>query len=208
MTRMPPTARSSADVRRRQAVACAAAEFARRGFRGASTQTIARQAGISQPYLFRLVSSKHALFLDVLTHAFDLLQAAQPHPGKGAASARRRLLRGDGGQLAQLLLQGCAAACDDEQVADLLRSRLGQLAAHMGCRGQDVAAELLRPVIGPILLPAARGALSAPTTPECAEESRSPASPQSGRRRLRALRRRQVRPVATCGGLVAGNEPG
>ena len=38
-------------------------EFAIKGLHGASTEDIARAAGISQPYLFRLFGSKHELYL-------------------------------------------------------------------------------------------------------------------------------------------------
>ena len=42
----------------------AVAEFAVHGLAGTSTEDVARRAGISQPYLFRLFPTKKALFLD------------------------------------------------------------------------------------------------------------------------------------------------
>ena len=55
--------RKSADVRRTEIVALAMEQFALGGYRGTSTEAIARQAGISQPYLFRLFKTKRELFL-------------------------------------------------------------------------------------------------------------------------------------------------
>ncbi len=41
----------------------AATEFSRKGLHGASTDAIAKAAGISQPYLFRLFGTKKELYL-------------------------------------------------------------------------------------------------------------------------------------------------
>src|SRR5438445_13604741 len=49
---------------RREAILEAAmAEFARGGLHGTATEAIARRAGVSQPYVFRLFGTKKALFL-------------------------------------------------------------------------------------------------------------------------------------------------
>ncbi|WP_031080423.1 TetR/AcrR family transcriptional regulator [Streptomyces sp. NRRL WC-3549] len=53
----------SAEERRESAVRAAVTEFARGGYRGTSTEAIARRVGVSQPYLFRLFPNKQALFL-------------------------------------------------------------------------------------------------------------------------------------------------
>ena len=44
-------------------LAAAISEFARSGYAGTSTEAIARRAGISQPYLFRLFGTKKDLFV-------------------------------------------------------------------------------------------------------------------------------------------------
>jgi AcrR family transcriptional regulator len=59
----PTRTRKSADERRPEIVALAMEQFAQGGYRGTSTEAIARQAGISQPYLFRLFKTKRELFL-------------------------------------------------------------------------------------------------------------------------------------------------
>jgi AcrR family transcriptional regulator len=58
-----PRTRKSADERREEILAVALRHFAVGGYRGTSTEAIAREAGISQPYLFRLFRTKKELFL-------------------------------------------------------------------------------------------------------------------------------------------------
>src|SRR6476661_9891382 len=54
--------RLSAAERKDSILDAALIEFADHGFEGASTEDIARRAGISQPYLFRLFGTKKELF--------------------------------------------------------------------------------------------------------------------------------------------------
>lgn len=61
--------RHTADQRREAVVVAATAAFAAKGLYGTATEEIARRAGISQPYLFRLFGSKLNLFLVVLERA-------------------------------------------------------------------------------------------------------------------------------------------
>ena len=56
-------ARKSADERREEITEIALRHFAEGGYHGTSTEAIAREAGISQPYLFRLFRTKKELFL-------------------------------------------------------------------------------------------------------------------------------------------------
>ena len=63
--------RYTADERRATIVEAAVAEFAAAGLGGASTEAIARRAGISHAYLFRLFGTKRELFLAAVDHAFD-----------------------------------------------------------------------------------------------------------------------------------------
>jgi AcrR family transcriptional regulator len=55
--------RKSAEVRREEILAVALRHFAEGGYHGTSTEVIAKEAGISQPYLFRLFRTKRELFL-------------------------------------------------------------------------------------------------------------------------------------------------
>src|SRR5918911_87649 len=55
--------RRSAVERRAEIIEIAIEHFAMHGYNGTSTDHVAREAGISQPYLFRLFGTKRELFL-------------------------------------------------------------------------------------------------------------------------------------------------
>ena len=55
--------RKSAEERRGEIIGAAIRHFSVGGYTGTSTEAIARDAGISQPYLFRLFKTKRDLFL-------------------------------------------------------------------------------------------------------------------------------------------------
>jgi len=65
--------RLTADERREQVVEAALDEFAEAGLAGASTEAIARRAGISHAYLFRLYRTKRELFLAAVDRSYDHL---------------------------------------------------------------------------------------------------------------------------------------
>ncbi len=67
--------RMSADERREQVLEAALGEFAASGFAGTSTEDVARVAGISQPYLFRLFPTKKALFVTLVERCFRRVEA-------------------------------------------------------------------------------------------------------------------------------------
>ncbi|MFF7156758.1 TetR family transcriptional regulator [Streptomyces sp. NPDC008139] len=63
--------RMSAEERRESVIRAAMSEFARGGYNGTSTETIARRVGVSQPYLFRLFPNKEAMFLAAATYCLE-----------------------------------------------------------------------------------------------------------------------------------------
>src|SRR3954465_1874893 len=74
-----PTAsptRMSADERRAAIVAAGIEEFASHGLAGASTEAIARRAGVSQPYVFQLFGTKKELFLAIVRRCFERTRLA------------------------------------------------------------------------------------------------------------------------------------
>jgi AcrR family transcriptional regulator len=88
----------SAEQRRAQVVHVAIAEFARGGYSGTSTEAIARGAGVSQPYLFRLFGDKSTLYAQCVEQAFAeteaaLRDAATGHVGAAAITAMGRRYR-------------------------------------------------------------------------------------------------------------------
>lgn len=79
MSSMNPTApeatgtRMRADERRALVLEAATQVFGERGYHGATTDAVARAAGVSQPYVVRMFGSKEALFIAVLDRALDRL---------------------------------------------------------------------------------------------------------------------------------------
>jgi AcrR family transcriptional regulator len=84
--------RQTAEARRHAVLDAATHEFAVKGFHGASTEEIARAAGISQPYLFRLFGSKKDLYLETFSRCegqlYDrFVEAAKGKTGEAALKA-------------------------------------------------------------------------------------------------------------------------
>jgi AcrR family transcriptional regulator len=62
--------RHTADQRREEILQAAVVRFGATGLHGTSTETIARDVGVSQPYLFRLFGTKKELFMAAVAWAF------------------------------------------------------------------------------------------------------------------------------------------
>ncbi|HEX2622883.1 MAG TPA: TetR/AcrR family transcriptional regulator, partial [Phototrophicaceae bacterium] len=62
---------STADERRKQVLAAALQVFAVHGYHGSSTATIAKEAGISHSYLFKLYPTKEDMFIAVVDLCFN-----------------------------------------------------------------------------------------------------------------------------------------
>jgi AcrR family transcriptional regulator len=126
-------ARKSAEERREEIVAIAIEQFALSGYRGTSTEAIAREAGISQPYLFRLFKTKRELFLACfeVTHqriADTFESAARGVPKDEALAAMGaayvQLLEDTNARLFQMQTY---AACSDPVIQARVRDCYGQL---------------------------------------------------------------------------------
>jgi AcrR family transcriptional regulator len=123
----------SAGERREAVLEAAVAEFAIGGMAGTSTEDVARRAGISQPYLFRLFPTKKALFLALVDRCYQRIAdaftaAAGDKTGDEAFEAMgdeyEKLL--DDRTL--LLLQMHAyAACADPDIRDATRAGFKRL---------------------------------------------------------------------------------
>src|SRR6201986_1987711 len=73
---VPTRQRMPAAERREMVLEAAVPEFAAHGLAGTSTEDVARRAGISQPYLFRLFPTKKALFLALVERCFRRVEGA------------------------------------------------------------------------------------------------------------------------------------
>jgi AcrR family transcriptional regulator len=124
----PQTAeRKSAEVRREEILEAAMAEFAVGGLHGTSTEEIARRAGISQPYLFRLFGTKKELFLETVRrgfrHVLQLFQeAAAADPENNVMLSMGHAYGDHHRDRARLMFQMQAyAACEDAEVRKVVR---------------------------------------------------------------------------------------
>ncbi|TDD02190.1 TetR/AcrR family transcriptional regulator [Saccharopolyspora terrae] len=117
----------SGPQRRAQVLAIAAPEFAEQGLHGASTEAIAKSAGITQAYVFRMFGTKKALFLELIRAAFERVSDGMREAGEERTSLDA--LSAMGAQYFDLLadrtglllqLQGFAA-CGDPEVRDAVR---------------------------------------------------------------------------------------
>ena len=128
------TTRKSAEERREDVLQAAREVFAQHGLSGASTDEIARRAGISQPYLFRLFRTKKELFLAAVERCFSetrdtFEQAAEGKTGDEALTAMGKaygeLIRSNPNRLrAQMQTY---AACEDPDVRRVARHGFGEL---------------------------------------------------------------------------------
>ena len=135
---MVVTERKTKDERREEILDAALVEFAEKGLHGASTDDIARRAGISQPYVFRLFGTKRELFKAVEVRCFrqtlEIFQrAAEGKRGEAAleaiGQAYSRLLEGDSVYLrAQMQAY---AACGDPEIRAVVRDGFGDLVAYV-----------------------------------------------------------------------------
>jgi AcrR family transcriptional regulator len=128
------SARMPAAERREAILEAAMIEFARGGLHGTATEDIARRAGITQPYVFRLFGTKKALYLETIERGFDRIQrdfaiaaetATEPEARLQAmGEAYGPLLRDRSLLLGQM---HSYADCSDPEVRAVVRRRYGDL---------------------------------------------------------------------------------
>ncbi|HYO42666.1 MAG TPA: helix-turn-helix domain-containing protein, partial [Candidatus Limnocylindrales bacterium] len=135
--------RLTADERRAEIIEAAVKAFASGGLAGTSTEEIARLAGVSQPYLFRLFGTKRDLFIAAVGRAFDRIADTFTAAATAAATTTadagppgispallaiarsyHQLLRDP--SLLRLQLHSFAA-CDDAEIRAYVRARYAGL---------------------------------------------------------------------------------
>ena len=124
--------RKSADVRREEIVEAARAEFAIGGLHGTSTEDIARRAGVSQPYVFRLFGTKKELFLETVRrgfrHVLEVFQEAAAANREGDVFLSMGHAYGDVRRDRATLFQMQAyAACEDPDVRKVVREEFSAI---------------------------------------------------------------------------------
>jgi AcrR family transcriptional regulator len=131
--------RMTADERRDAIVAAGMAEFASGGLVGASTDAIAKRAGVSQPYVFQLFGTKKELFLAVVRRGFERTRLAFEEAARtyepGRTPGCDTVLDALGQSYKQLLADRpllliqlqAYAACADRDVQRVVRQEFGGL---------------------------------------------------------------------------------
>jgi AcrR family transcriptional regulator len=150
-TGVTPDIRRTADERRDEILRVAFLAFGTRGYEGTSTEDIAAEAGISQPYLFRLFGTKKQLFLAAVERVHELTEAALetglaeadadadcgPFEAMGhaykAAMATPGLLR---------MQMQALAACGDPDVRRVVRAGYGRIVERIQA-ATDASPEVL-----------------------------------------------------------------
>ena len=129
-----PGMRKSAEVRREEILAVALRHFAEGGYHGTSTEVIAKEAGISQPYLFRLFRTKRELFVACNDRACEKVLDAFYRAAADAPEGEKLHAMGHA-YVAELLpdrhailmmMQGYAAAADPG-IQEHVRQRYGEI---------------------------------------------------------------------------------
>jgi AcrR family transcriptional regulator len=132
------TERKSKEERREDILDAAIAEFAAKGLHGASTDEIARLAGISQPYVFRLFGTKKELYLAVIARCFrqtlEVFQrVAEGKRGEEAlhaiGEAYGQLLESD--RIYLRAQMQAYAACEDPEICAVVRAGFGDLVTYV-----------------------------------------------------------------------------
>jgi AcrR family transcriptional regulator len=148
---MVVTERKSKEERREEILDAALTVFAEQGLHGASTEEIARRAGISQPYVFRLFGTKKELYTAVVARCFrqtleTFQRAAEGKRGEEAlqaiGQAYERLLQSDRVYL-RAQMQAYAAS-EDPDIAAVVRGGYGDLVTYVERVSGAEPAELSR----------------------------------------------------------------
>jgi AcrR family transcriptional regulator len=147
--------RMSADDRRELVLAAATRAFSRGGYAGTSTDAVAKEAGVSQPYVVRIFGTKRELFLEVfdlacarIREAFEAVLADGPFDPadeddwKRLGLAYTELIRDR--DLLMVMMHGFAAS-SDEQIARRSRDGMSRIFATISSTGctDDEAQEFI-----------------------------------------------------------------
>jgi AcrR family transcriptional regulator len=132
---------STAEERRDTVLRTAIGAFASKGYYGTTTSEVARAAGISQAYVYRLFPSKESLFVAVVEHCFVRVRESLEVGAAGAkggspeavlsamGDAYARLISDNDLLLVQMHAQ--AAAVSEAAVRDAVRAGYARLVEYV-----------------------------------------------------------------------------
>jgi AcrR family transcriptional regulator len=126
--------RRSAEERRASILDAALVEFAAKGLHGTSTEDIARRAGISQPYVFRLFGTKKRLFAEACRRCMREVREAMAAASAGKTGAEALSAMGqayiaflDADPRRLTLQMHMYAAGDEPEIREVAREGYGEL---------------------------------------------------------------------------------
>jgi len=132
----PPRTRLPAPERREALIAAAQRVFASRSYSGSTTAEIAREAGVSEPILYRHFGSKRDLYLACLDAAWESLRTAceaklaelgEREAVTAIGQASREFHAAGGVKPVTLWIQALNEAGEDEQIQGALRGQLREV---------------------------------------------------------------------------------
>ncbi len=146
--------RSTAEERREEILHAAVARFGKTGLHGTSTEAIARDVGVSQPYLFRLFGTKKELFTAAVRWGFEATAERFRVAGEAASDPHDAFRRiGDAyfdlindRRFLGIQLQAYAAT-DDPEIQVVVEEGFGKLVTEI-VRHTDATPEQLAAFLG------------------------------------------------------------
>jgi TetR/AcrR family transcriptional regulator len=133
MTVQTKQQRLPAEARRQAVLDAACTFFSRSSYRGATTAEIAREAGISEPILYRHFGSKRDLYLACLDEAWQTFREeatnamAEDPAGCLGVIADRYMAKGNRLRVVDLWVQALTEATEDPVIAKALRRQIRQV---------------------------------------------------------------------------------
>ncbi|NBM16251.1 TetR/AcrR family transcriptional regulator [Streptomyces sp. GC420] len=132
---------STADERRETVLRTAIGAFASRGYFGTTTSDVAKAAGISQAYVYRLFPNKEALFVAVVEHCFvRVRKSLEDGAAEAGGSSPEVVLSSMGDAYARLIvdrelllvqLHAQAAAVSESAVREAVRAGYARLVEYV-----------------------------------------------------------------------------
>lgn len=131
--------RLAAPERRAALLDCACRVFSEGSYRGTTTAEIAREAGVTEPILYRHFDSKRDLYLACLREAWERVRAiwdaavaAEPDPALWFSTMVRAWKESEErAVIANLWLQALVEASEDPVIADYMRDHMREVHAYM-----------------------------------------------------------------------------
>jgi AcrR family transcriptional regulator len=134
------SARLPAEERKAAVLDCACGIFSAGSYRGTTTAEIARNAGVTEPVLYRHFASKRDLYLAVLEESWRRLRELwdstvenEPEPALWVGAIGRAYLTADDPKVmcADLWIQALTEASDDAVIRRFLRKQMRDVHAYV-----------------------------------------------------------------------------